>query len=238
MTVYHLHGQGQRPYQEDTFFIDSAGKLFLVCDGVGGSDVGSVASDMVSQAIQSQYADSGSKHDAVDIEAWIKQLNELQLPERLEAQGIRTSTTLALLYLDETYAIQAHVGDSRVYHIRSAKQWTVSQDHSVVMDLMQAGIIPTEEEMKKHPQRNRITRAISISDQSSVIDPDIKVIDDVQKGDMFLVCSDGVTEHVTNQELVDTLTDERYPIEHKWNALQQHCQDHSRDNYTGILVIV
>ena len=113
----------------------------------------------------------------------------------------KMGTTLTLLYLGHNGVTALHMGDSRIYHIRpSVGVLYQSRDHSLVFDLYQAGEI-TFEEMASFPQKNIITRAMQPGEENRMR-PDIVHITDIQPGDYFYMCSDGMLEQMTNEELV------------------------------------
>ena len=234
----YIHQQGKRAYQEDSLYVDPRGSLYIVCDGVGGSDAGSVASQAVVEALTNAYHNHGDVPVNLDtLRQWLMNLSDLVLPEAMRSDGISASTTIALVYISDAVALTAHIGDSRIYHIRSAAEWTASADHSVVRELYEAGVITSEEEMVNHPMKNRITRAINISDQQQVINPEMAA-KDVMPGDLFLLCTDGIYERLTSQALVDGITNQRLTLESRWDLLRQFCQVNSQDNYTAILIMV
>ena len=136
----------------------------------------------------------------------------------------------------------AHIGDSRIYHVRpslASKEGRTgiiyqSADHSLVNDLLRAGEI-TEEEAVNFPQKNVITRAMQPHLERRY-KADVYEINDVESGDYFFLCCDGVLEQLTNDRLGEILADETLDDEGKIAAIKVVCDGNTRDNYTCWLV--
>lgn len=202
---------GQRNNQEDSIFpafgeATDDDRLFILCDGMGGHEHGEVASRTVckamSNAILSLDKQSFTDDDLLDaLQVVYRQLDSLD-NSHLKKMG----TTLCLLYFHKGGMTAAHIGDSRIYHTRPKENRILyqSRDHSLVYDLYQAGEI-SYEEMRTSPQKNIITRAIQPGEESRVR-PAIVHIADIQPGDYFYICSDGMLEQMSNDELCHLLS--------------------------------
>jgi protein phosphatase len=236
-----LHERGQRPDNEDNLFpaIGNAtpeSRLFLVCDGVGGADKGEIASAVVCRAIphyfsQNRITVSNEKviNDAVGYAE-----SELKRHAEQHPETITMATTLTLLHLHEAGATVAHIGDSRIYHIRNGHiQWQ-TQDHSFVNELVKSGIISSEE-ARQHPKRNVITRALQ--GNKDRVEAAIHWIEDIQEGDYFFLCTDGILEAMEESELIRILGSQQEDTQ-KIAQIQKECQRKSRDNYTAFLVCI
>jgi len=234
---YHFHNQGPRDYQEDFFYVDKENKLFIVCDGVGGSKHGDVASKVVVKSIVEQYQRFKGTVTKEVILQFIKNaalsLDQMAFADK-DFEGM--ATTLAMLYIKKNKAILAHVGDSRVFYIRNNKDWFATKDHSVVRELYDAGVLKTEKEMHQHPFKNRITRALRASLESSEVIPDIHEVKTVFENQLFILCSDGALEHYLSQELVDHFSNKLIPFESLWNSFKLVCIENSTDNSTCIII--
>lgn len=202
---------GQRDNQEDSIFpafgkATDDDRLFILCDGMGGHEHGEVASQTVCKAMSDTIL-SLSKQSFTDDDL----LDALQTAYRqldcLDNSHLRKmGTTLCLLYFHQGGLTAAHIGDSRIYHIRPKENRILyqSRDHSLVYDLYQAGEI-SYEEMRTSPQKNIITRAIQPGEENRVR-PAIVHIADIQPGDFFYICSDGMLEQMDNDELCRLLS--------------------------------
>ena len=184
-----------RRRNEDSFVLDPP--IFAVADGMGGAQAGEVASRLAAAAFR-EYHDADRLEPAERVEAIIQEANR-RIYERArtdaEASGMGTTVTAAILTNGRVSI--GHVGDSRAYRIRENELEQLTEDHSLVADLMRSGRL-TPEEADAHPQRSVITRALGTDAE---VDVD-KVTVDVEPGDVFLLCSDGLTTMVPEEEIL------------------------------------
>jgi hypothetical protein len=144
---------------------------------------------------------------------------------------------MTCLYLHKKGYLVAHIGDSRIYHIRpNTGILYQSSDHSLVNDLLRAGEL-TEEQAINFPQKNVITRAMQPNLERRH-KADIYSFDNVQKGDYFFLCSDGVLEQLTNETLCQILADDNLSDEQKKDAIKEVCDGKTKDNNTCFLIPV
>lgn len=197
-----IHEIGQRENQEDSI-IQWNNRLFVLCDGMGGHEKGEVASQTVCQSLATWF-DNNIKPDEPFSDDQLREAIEFaytELDKYADDNPRQMGTTLTLLYIDSKGITAAHMGDSRVYHIRpEAGVLYQSRDHSLVFDLFQAGEI-TYEEMATFPQKNIVTRAMTPGEDNRMRS-DIIHITDIQPNDYFYMCSDGMMEKMTNNELL------------------------------------
>jgi serine/threonine protein phosphatase PrpC len=175
--------------------------LLIVADGMGGHNAGEIASKIAAVTIRNfifeEFNNYEDKEELIR-DAAVKANNEVyfesQRSDRLKGMG--TTVTCCLIYGEKMYV--GHVGDSRAYLINENGITKVTEDHSFVQELIKNGSI-TENEALKHPQRNLITRAVGTEKYVIV---DTKVID-IKNGDIVIMCTDGLTSYVTNDEIFD-----------------------------------
>lgn len=237
---------GQRENNEDYFSppsIDTNTRLFMVCDGMGGLDKGEEASKITAETINQYFLDNPFINLTEEYLQKAVETAFYTLKSFMETNSLisRMGTTLTLLYINTHSATIAHVGDSRVYHIRNGKILYKTKDHKQVLDMVEEGII-TAEQAVNHPWRNRLSRSISVRNSNSEDEsprkpdkPTVQHIEDLEKGDYFFLCSDGVLEQVTDEILCKTLLQDK-PNEAKIKNIIELCKDKTKDNYTGILV--
>lgn len=230
---------GERTNNEDAIFPDPnrvtpLQRWFMVCDGVGGTDRGEVASQM---AIT--YLDDFFRHrpDQVATEAFVQQAvtyveDSFNRYLSINEQAVGMGTTMTLLFLHEAGATVAHIGDSRVYHFRAGKVEWCTEDHSYVNELVKGGVLSVAE-ARQHPQRNIITRALQGGQNR--VKPSVQIINDLRPGDYFLLCSDGLLERVSDELLERTIGGPESD-EEKINTLLTCCEGHTRDNFTAYLI--
>ena len=199
-----------RDHQEDTVEIfvppentpqAQKGQLLIVADGMGGHNAGEVASQMAVATIRDAfYADPGADL-AANLRSAIAAANDAIFNHsRQHAGQSGMGTTVAMMVVHQNQVQIANVGDSRVYVVRSGKLTQVTTDHSWVEEQVRAGVL-TSEQARAHPQRNIITRALGTTQKAQ---PDF--FDGVlSEGDVFLLCSDGLTTHVSDAQIQDVL---------------------------------
>ena len=197
-----IHEIGQRENQEDSI-IQWDNLLFVLCDGMGGHEKGEVASQTVCQSLVTWF-ENNLKPDEPFSDDQLREAIEFaytELDKYADDNPRQMGTTLTLLYIGSKGITAAHMGDSRIYHIRPETGVLYqSRDHSLVFDLFQAGEI-TYEEMATFPQKNIVTRAMTPGEDNRMR-PDIIHITDIQPNDYFYMCSDGMMEKMTNNELL------------------------------------
>jgi serine/threonine protein phosphatase PrpC len=187
----------KRRRNEDSFVV--APPLFAVADGMGGAQAGEVASKLAAAALED--TDPGSAGGEERVVALIQEANR-RVYERSNADpaasGMGTTITAALV--EGTRVTFGHVGDSRAYLLRNGVMDQLTEDHSLVNELMKSGKL-SPEEAETHPQRSVITRALGT-------DPDVDVdtfVVEAQEGDLFLICSDGLTTMVDDEDILELL---------------------------------
>lgn len=192
-----------RKHNEDSFLERSDIGLWAVADGMGGHSAGDVASQMIVDSL-AQLTDEDSLPQRVSqVEDQLLQVNQRLVEKATEGDQRLTigSTVVALLtYRDLGVFIWA--GDSRIYRRRDDRLQQLSTDHSQVELYVEQGLI-SREEASHHPHGNMITRAVGAADEL-FLDMDMCSL---HAGDRFLLCSDGLTKHVTDLEIRDLLAD-------------------------------
>jgi serine/threonine protein phosphatase PrpC len=189
----------KRRRNEDSFVIDPP--LFAVADGMGGAQAGEVASRLAAASFR-EFHDADDLDPEERLVAIIQEANR-RIYERAEGDaevsGMGTTITAALVAADGL--VIGHVGDSRAYRLRGGHFEQLTDDHSLVADLVRSGRL-TPEEADAHPQRSVITRALGTDPR---VDVDTFLVP-AERGDLFLLCSDGLSTMVDDEEIRDLLT--------------------------------
>ena len=234
----YIHEIGTRDNQEDALWpkmptIDD--RLFVLCDGMGGHEHGEVASQTVTQALGKWFAehvDAASPLSDDQLRDAIEYAYT-QLDRYADGSPKQMGTTLTLIYFGKNGVTAAHMGDSRIYHIRPNEGLLyVSRDHSLVFDLYQSGEI-TYDEMKNFKQKNIVTRAMTPGEDHRMR-PDIIHITDVKAEDYFYSCSDGMLEQMSDSELFEIFASD-ITDEDKKQLLIRATAD-SKDNHTAWII--
>lgn len=205
--------------------------LYGVADGMGGHKGGDVASRMAVELLG--RALEGAKPSGDLLRGGIEEANQCIYEEQLENEDLSgMGTTLTVIWEDKKRVLLGHVGDSRAYRLRGGKLEQVSQDHSMVAELVRDGFL-TPEEAVRHPYRNIITRALGTAE---TIEVDLVELDK-KRGDKYLICSDGLSEYVQLEQMQDILN--REPLDQAADTfLSLALAGGGRDNISLVLTEV
>lgn len=236
---------GRKDQQEDAVWplfsdVTESNRCIVLCDGVGGSEHGEIASQTSSKVIgeylseviaKSNYVCDEDVQDAVNM-AYDK-LEELDI-DTSDGGTVSMATTLTCVCFHTDGILAAHMGDSRIYHVRPGHGLLYqSADHSLVNALLQAGEL-TIEEAKVFPRKNVITKAIQ-PHGSKRFKAEVHQLTDVKSGDYMFLCCDGVLEQLTNERLVEILSMSCTDDE-KIQLLEAESTDKTKDNFTAYLI--
>ena len=253
LKAYSIQEFGQRkdaqgnPHQEDSIYPlhgkqTDADRLFILCDGMGGHDAGEVASATVCEAMsQSVNASVPNSEALFTDDMLLKAVDDAfhALDQKDNGASKKMGTTMTFLKLHAGGATIAHMGDSRVYHIRPGKDADSTQilfmteDHSLVNDLIKIGEL-TPEEAKVSPQKNIITRAMQPHMERQP-KADIHHVTDIKPGDYFYLCSDGMLEEMEDANIRFNFSDMNGNDENKVQVLTNATID-NRDNHTALII--
>jgi protein phosphatase len=226
----------KRAQNEDSYIDFGEHGIFAVADGVGGAQAGDVASQMAVEIIGEAFVNRTPNFDAEDtMRRAIEQANSAIYQMSSELPSLSSmATTVVALYINGDVATIGHVGDSRVYRVdRGGTLEQVTADHSVVEEEVRAGRL-TPEQALNHPSRNIISRALGAE---STVDVDLKTIM-VGEGSTFLLCSDGITKHVSDAEIA-VLLGSGADLEMICGRLKELCYARgAEDNLTAVTVRV
>lgn len=218
-----------REQNEDSY--GYKGNLFVVADGMGGHQAGEIASAI---AVETILAMNFESQVDVELEKAILKANEAILSEvdsHPELSGM--GTTIAVMVVHEQTIYIAHVGDSRIYHFGNGKLSQITEDHSLVAELLKNGEI-TETEAKHHPQRNILTQALGSRNEMKIEFHSYEV----KPGEKYLLCSDGLSNMVEENilEAILQLDEEPETLAEKLITLAN--ENGGSDNITVIIVEV
>lgn len=224
----------KRPVNEDSYVSLDQANLYAVADGVGGAQAGDVASQMAVEILGEAFAHYGDTVDPEEImKVAIERANEAIFQMASELPQLSSmATTIAAIHLSTNIATIAHVGDSRVYRLDpQGHLHRETDDHSMVEEEVRAGRM-TPEQALTHPSRNIISRAVGAAE---TVEVDIKTIL-IDPGSVFLLCSDGITRHLSDNELEHLLATGMSP-EMLCQQMKDLCYERgAEDNLTAVIV--
>lgn len=219
-----------RKVNEDACLNQPGEGLWAVADGMGGHSAGDVASRQIVEALGALPATPRLSAAASAIEDALRGVNDKLLALARDSNKHTIGSTVAVLVIRDSYALCVWAGDSRIYRMRKGQLEQLTQDHAMVEDMVEVGLI-SREEADSHPQANRITRAVGAMDELFV-DMDIHA---VEPGDRFLLCSDGLYKDASEQDIAKLL---RRKGDTAKTAVDLALENGARDNVTVVTVNV
>ena len=234
MKVYAITDIGRmRPINEDSYYAPADGERFCaVADGMGGHNAGEVASALAVEVF-SRSMRQVEHITAQTLHAAVEQANDSVFQMARENAGMSgMGTTFSALAAQDDTAYLAHVGDSRIYLVRNGAIMQVTTDHTLVEQMVQKGLI-TPREARFHPRRNIITRALGTE-----LKVEIDIVQmSLRPGDVFFLCSDGMTNYVDEREILRAAASER-----DWQDKLKHLvsialENGGADNITALFAV-
>lgn len=221
-----------RELNEDAYLERPDLGLWMVADGMGGHFAGDVASRMVVSAMQELEPPKSLSLFVEEVEKRLIETNA-RLRDYAEREETHTigSTVVAML-IHRAHAVCLWAGDSRMYRFRDGRLEQISQDHALVEELVERGVL-TPEQAIDHPHGNLVTRAVGAAEKLFV---DVEIID-VEPGDLFILCSDGLEKEIT-EEVMSTLAPDIDPSQLSHALLERALSQGARDNVTVITVAI
>lgn len=227
--------KGLRKKNEDSFYVPEEGArpLVVVADGMGGHIAGEIASSMAIESIVKSVNEAEEGQSSITVlRRAMSEANRAVFEAAMKDDsliGMGTTVVMALLAPDK-YTV-ASIGDSRLYHFDGHRLRRVTKDHSYVQELVTAGLI-TEEQAKEHPQRNLVTRAVGTS-RFEKADAGVR---SWRRGDMLILCSDGLCGVLNDNEMEAVLREEEDLLELCDRLSELALEKGSTDNITVIAV--
>jgi PPM family protein phosphatase len=226
----------QRSANQDSYYLSPAGELFIVADGMGGHVGGQEASRLATAAIETYIA----AHHGSDIpssallEKAIFSANAAVLADQqAHAERSDMGTTVVILLLRDNQFWCAHVGDSRLYLLRESGFFQVTQDHTWVAQAIKDGDL-TPDQLQQHPWRHVLSQCVGREDLLTVEPQRLQV----EPGDQLLLCSDGLTEELSNDEIITYLQSAETCQEAVVELISAAKKRGGRDNITAIALFI
>lgn len=204
--------------------------LYAVCDGMGGIDCGEVASLVAVKQIYQCY-----KKEKFSLKDCVLKCNTAVCNEMEKYSGVKMGSTLAALHIKGNKAVACNVGDSRIYRFSKSALVQLSKDHTQVNRMLNLGAI-TAEQALTHPSRHTLTQHLGIFEEEMLISPFVSEVIEINSGDMFLLCSDGLTNMLTDNEISDILHRHKSLKVAAGELCKAALEHGGRDNITIVLV--
>ena len=222
-----------RTLNEDSYYMPVEGESFVaVADGMGGHKAGEVASGMAVRVLREILSAEKSVSDDRMRYAFGRANREVYLESERDAGKKGMCTTMTALWFGQDQVVMGHVGDSRAYRLREGRLLRASTDHSYVEELIKIGAI-TPEMARTHPQRNVITRSIGPWPR---VEADVNTFD-LQKGDVWMLCSDGLTTYLTDEDIRNVLTLDMNWQDKVKTLIDMSLQKGGADNVTVLIAV-
>lgn len=219
--------------------------IFVVADGMGGHQSGEVASQMAVEAVRNRFEGRSALQQPSGHGSWVTQgalfvadavkaaNQDILAAARVRPDYEGMGTTIAAVWVDRHIAHVAHVGDSRVYHLRNGRLTQITWDHSLVNEYLRLGVLQPHE-ASSFPYRNVIVRALGLSPNVAV---DVEQVDLVP-GDRFLLCTDGLSDLVGDEAIRQRLISCRRPNVAARILTEDALSAGGHDNITTMVVDV
>jgi protein phosphatase len=225
-----------RSVNQDAYYIDPVGRFFMVADGMGGHAGGQEASRLAIEAMYAHFERfweaEDSSHDLLE-QSFLKANQAIVQDQKAhpERQDMGTTAVAMLFRQDQVWC--AHVGDSRLYRLRGAKLDRLTQDHTWIARAVEAGAL-TQDQARVHPMRHVLAQCLGREEGCEI---EIQHVEG-RGGDRFMLCSDGLTEELTDLLIANHLKSIR-SCDMAASSLVNSAKEHGgRDNITVIIVAI
>jgi protein phosphatase len=212
--------------------------IYAVCDGMGGAEYGEVASGIAVKELEKYRKRMKQGNSAENVcRAYVDGANDKICAEIKARDGVRMGTTLALLSVNGDKASVCNIGDSRVYMRRYGGLEQLSADHTQMRRMIDNGIL-TPEQAKIHADRHKLTQHLGIFPHEMVIEPYISDSIGLKNGDVFLLCSDGLTDMLEDEAIEKIISQNTEPRQAAAELISAALENGGKDNVTVIVVKV
>ncbi len=237
---FYLNGKYMRLRKMDNDIIASGSsrkgvQLYAVCDGMGGTAAGEEASFRAVRELAARKKMYGRISDSGDLSSLLQKISDRIYEESVEKKR-KSGTTVAMLLVKNDKAMLANVGDSRIYLLRDRKLTQMSLDHTKVQKMLSMGLI-TPEDAKTSSVRHVITQYLGMPAAIRVY-PYIVPDHELRKGDVYVLCSDGLTDMVEDRGMEEILNKNQKPEETVKELLKTALEKGGRDNVTIMLLYI
>lgn len=233
--------EGEEQEYRDFYSEKSNNHIFAVCDGMGGQSYGEKASYIAANMLLETIQDNRTEtiQESVDrINGVIAKAGEniFDLSNELNVTGNIGTTVAGLKFVDDK-AVAINAGDSRVYLYREKQLMQITTDHTEAQRMLRLGVI-TNEQVRGHKSRNMLTKYIGISPEEGEVEGTVSEILDVQKKDLYILCSDGLTDMVLDEKIKEIISKNKNIKNIAQELISEALNNGGTDNITVIIVFV
>lgn len=225
---------GARSNQEDYIIasLEESNRIFILCDGMGGHNHGEIASKTIAEAVFCYLKELNlDEYEPSNLQDAVDYASEILSQNYCCNEGKPMGTTIVIVVINKMSILIGHIGDSRCYRFdKDANIIFRTKDHSKVQEAVDAEIL-TEEEAWGNPHKNILTRCLMAGNTNVKIDVDTI---DIENGDTLLLCSDGVTDALKDNQIRSILMNRS--IDDAAKIINSECEINSHDNYSGIII--
>ena len=207
--------------------------VFAVCDGMGGEEYGEIASLIAVENLLFPF----EGHSKEDVRNNMVDINQQIDKKRRELKCKNMGSTIAALYINRNKAFICNVGDSRIYMHRKGVMTQLSQDHNEATDLAREGLLSATE-ARNGVGNHVLTQYLGVPTEEFVIEPYISREYKIQSGDVFLICSDGVTDMLTDYKLAEVIQKADDADTVAQNIVNEAVENGGRDNATALAIYI
>ena len=229
MKIYQCTNVGKvRTNNEDSLLVTDP-NIFVAADGMGGAAAGEIASQMLVDTVKNFLSNVPEPLDENILSKAILKSNAAILRKAKENSNLRgMGTTATILHIYKNLAYFAHVGDSRLYRLKNSALEQMTLDHSYVESLVRQGEL-TPAQAKNHPMKNLLTQAVGVMENIQVDTGNFEI----EGGEKFLLCTDGLTNMVDDEDIQKILAESSNPAE---DLIQAALDNGGHDNITAIVI--
>ena len=223
-----------RSANQDAYWVDAEGRFFIVADGMGGHAGGEEASriavDVIKNYLEAKWSEPATPQDL--LQSAISLANNAILKDQ-EHNPVRRDmgTTIVIVMFKDGQPWYCHIGDSRLYRLRGAKLEQISDDHTWIAKAIQSGTVSIEE-ARSHPWRHMLMQCLGREDVDRI---NVNLVD-FQPGDRLLICSDGLTEELSNERIASQLKSIRACDQAAMALINAAKSKGGRDNITVVII--
>lgn len=228
----------KRADNQDNYYISDDKRVFVVADGMGGAQGGSIAARLTVNAIENLWSQSPANlDDEAEVDEWlvaaVNKANEIVFGFSEENPSVKGMGTTVVVGVQDNkgFIHLGHLGDSRAYLVRNGSYQVLTQDHSLVMELFRGGHI-TEEQMKESPFKHYITRCVGHKDRVELEQNPRQL----KAGDWLLMCTDGLTAVLQDEQIAEVLGRSKSPEEACKTLVNMTLAGGAPDNVTVVVI--